>query len=77
MSEFMIEKGIAIPTIVRGRARSPEKYPWSQMEVGDSFFTPAGAAKYLNRAAQVAGKRLGRKFSVRKVEGGQRTWRVA
>ena len=35
MSEFEIEKGLGIPPKIR-----PSKYPWENMELGDSFFVP-------------------------------------
>jgi hypothetical protein len=34
MSEYVIEKEVEIPT------RTRTKYPWMEMNVGDSFFVP-------------------------------------
>ena len=45
---FRIEKGIAIPKKSRNR-----KYPWEQMEVGDSFVVP----REMKRAARSSGKK--------------------
>jgi hypothetical protein len=39
-SKFSLEKGIGIPATKRGGMKG-ETYPFSQMEVGDSFFVPA------------------------------------
>lgn len=81
---FVIETGIEMPT--RPCRGGPTKYPFAQMEVGDSFYFPAsGESKVeMRRAigrmtsnASAWSKRLpGRKFSVRTVEGGVRIWRV-
>ena len=65
----IFDKNLCVP---RGR------YPWRAMEVGDSFFVQTGArSSVLPQAAHEAGKRLGMKFSVRRVEGGLRVWRTA
>lgn len=75
---FQIEKNV--PMAERGSAHRgrPAKYPWAEMEVGDSFFSPSdGATAATMRAgAQKAGKRLGFTFAVRLVEGGVRVWRT-
>lgn len=67
MSDVIIDKNIAMP---KGGRRS--KYPWREMEVGDSFFLPKatvsmGAAN--DRYAPT-------KFIMRKVDGGHRVWRI-
>ena len=67
---YEIEKGIERPKFGGG----PAKYPWRDMEVGDSFFTPDGNARSI---VTKAGKANGCKFSSRKVEGGYRIWRIA
>ena len=51
-------------------------YPYRDMEVGDSFFVPNGKMGTVNAANYRAYKRLGWKFSARKVEGGIRVWRT-
>lgn len=74
MSEFKIEKGIPVPSH-RG---APSKYPWEQMEVGDSFFVPAeDTTKNFGSLARTSGKRMGAKFTSRKLDGGWRVWRIA
>jgi hypothetical protein len=73
-----IDKGIPVPPL---RMRH-SKYPWAEMVVGDSFFIEAAAADLkaraanLSRGATSAGKQLGRRFTVRKADGGVRVWRI-
>ncbi len=75
MSKFVIEKNVPIP--LKGNVR--RKYPFAQMEVGDSIFVAGDAAKTENIScsANAYGKRNGAKFSARCVEGGVRIWRIA
>ena len=72
--EFKIEKDIPLPDrIGSGRAR---KYPFSRMEVGDSFFAPV-AGNRIHSAVSQFSKRTGMKFTVKKVDGGCRVWRLS
>ena len=71
---FKIEKNHVVPAFVDGLGRR-EKYPWSQMEVGDSFFVANGEVRKIAGAACHAGRRANKKFVVRVVEGGVRAWR--
>ena len=71
-SEFVIEKNVPIPL---GHAAA--KYPLREMEIGDSFFVPGIGKASDFSASYMAGKRLGRKFTIRAVEGGIRVWRIA
>jgi hypothetical protein len=79
MSKFQIEDGVPIPT---RNGKSQRKYPLSALLVGQSFFVPFAsddARKELFRLSSVAiwhGKKTGKKFTVRTVEGGVRVWRV-
>lgn len=73
---FKIEKDHVVPASVDGLGRR-EKYPWSQMEVGDSFFVANGNVRRVAGAACHAGRRANKKFVVRGVEGGVRAWRYA
>lgn len=55
------------PKLVTRRKRGPkEKYPWSTMEIGDSFFVDATDVKpsSVRTMASAKGKDLGRRFSV-------------
>lgn len=71
--QMKIEKGLPIPD-------PPKRYPYKNMEIGDSFFIAgdnAGKNMYwVYVSASSAGKRLKRKFSARKCDGGMRVWRV-
>lgn len=67
-----IEKNVPIP--IRHR------YPFAQLEIGDSFFISDGNPTNINssrtqfvRTTEI-GK--GRQFTCRKVEGGVRVWRI-
>ena len=77
MSEYKIEKHIPVAPPWNAQRRS--KYPFKDMEVGDSFFVPEDAATraaiYL--AAHKAEKEhAGKKFQATAVEGGMRVWRT-
>jgi hypothetical protein len=69
--EFAIEKGVPIPL-----PKKAGKYPWRTMEVGDSFFVANVGHKDFATNASQARKRTGFKFTLRKVEGGVRIWRI-
>lgn len=64
---IVIEKGIPIPN----------KFPFKDMEVGDSFLIPAGVARSTAQTAAIRyGKPLGKRFTIRKTPEGDRCWRV-
>lgn len=73
-----IDKNVPMP---EGRARS--RYPYADMEVGDSFFVVTNGtdenatARRLRGSSFTYGKKAGSKFSVRKMDNGFRVWRVA
>ncbi len=72
MSKYKIEKGIPI------RPKPYSKYPFEQMEVGDSFKIPREEALALRKIAHYLGKKYGFKLSIRKVAKDDfRVWRVA
>lgn len=68
-----IEKGIPMPEVQAG---SKPKYPFLEMEIGDSFFVEGAPQSLLTSAASNHAKRYGGRFSVRKQYGGVRVWRV-
>lgn len=79
MSTFVLETGVPIPKRTAGR--SGTKYPFAQMEVGDSFLVDTGVkaatirsavGAYLKRSAPE-----GVKFAVRGTDEGLRVWRTA
>lgn len=68
-----IDKGVSIPAGKRG-----SKYPWENMEVGDSFFVPCEGKhkRSVGTYGASRGKRDGRKYRILALEGGVRIWRV-
>lgn len=72
MSEFIIEQHIEAPIPKFGR---PFKYPWDQMNVGDSFFVAGVTSTYMSVACRH--RRLkGERYTTRTENGGCRIWRV-
>lgn len=72
---FSIEKDVPLPEKnVRG------KYPFDQMEVGDSFFVVNKDTTQMSALCKRAGKRLEGRFVTAKVEkdgqSGVRVWRM-
>jgi hypothetical protein len=72
-----IEKGIPVPE------RSNIKYPWGRMEVGDSFFVKCEYSKIKHHSVNGSmyywkkrNKKDDWKFTVRRVDGGIRAWRI-
>jgi hypothetical protein len=72
---YKIEKSVPFP------AKMPrEKYPFLQMDVGDSFLVHLEVGKSpssIYAAVSAAKKRLNANFRTARVEGGIRIWRVA
>lgn len=67
--EIKIDKGIPMPSFSGKR-----KYPWLEMEVGDSFLFPRGMTKAGARATSSSASRryAPKKFRTK----GNRCWRV-
>jgi hypothetical protein len=74
MSDYQIERDHVIPAMRAHKGRK-EKYPWSGLEVGDSFFVDGGDARSMTSTASHAGRRNGKKFIARAELGGVRVWR--
>jgi hypothetical protein len=73
-----IDKNVPLPQRTwGGPGGRPPKYPWAEMEVGDSFFVLNATTDNLSAAGTMAAKRSGRKFTTRKENGGVRVWRIA
>jgi len=73
---YTIESNIPIPTSQRG---AKEKYPFSKLEVGQSFLVDEEGVKLQNvrTACTYAQKRMeGKKFICRAEDTGVRVWRV-
>jgi hypothetical protein len=81
---YEIEKGVALPPVPQSFTR---KYPFPDMEPGDSFLIPAknGERQRLRQRIRCAARRFaarrtmpdGVRFTTRAVEGGVRCWRIA
>jgi hypothetical protein len=74
MSEFKVEKGIPL---LDNRKTKNRRYPWRQLDVGDSFFIPEVTVKSICGSLSYARKSTHCAFSCRAVEGGVRIWRIA
>lgn len=75
-----IEKNVPIPEATRGRGRGKTKHGFENMDVGDSMFfdgysSVQNATPY--QSAALHGKKFGKKFSGRIVDGGLRIWRIS
>lgn len=71
MSDYKIEEGVPLKSRL-----GYNKYPFGEMEIGDSFFSNADRT-LVSSAASWYGKRNGRKYSTRKDGTGFRVWRIA
>lgn len=70
---MQIQKGIPIPRL----AYFPRnKYPWADMEVGDSFVVSLSTHHTVYKASIYASKRFGFDFTIRKTNEGVRIWRI-
>lgn len=72
---FKIENDFAIPAERQPRTRR-SKYPWAELEVGQSFLVEGALLRSMSSTASHAGRRSKKKFLVRTAEGGVRIWRL-
>jgi len=74
---FKIEKGIPVAQRITGKS----KYPFAEMNIGDSFFVPCeeGMSKGTRSRLSIAAAKNKHIMlcTVRKVAGGFRVWRIA
>lgn len=70
--DYQIEKNIPIST----KRADIVKYPFSQMEVGDSFTVPIEERHKIAQSAFYFGKKNGKKFATRREIDKIRVWRV-
>ena len=71
---YEIEKNVEMPRL---RAGKEPKYPFENMEVGDSFFVEGGNLPSIRSSAAYARKRYNAgKFKSTEMDGGVRCWRV-
>lgn len=81
MTTFVIESGIPLHNRTAG-VRNSCKYPFREMEIGDSFFVPAEEitvrklVQRMSTAVSRAARNTGCKFAVRSDDAGVRVWRV-
>jgi hypothetical protein len=71
---FEIEDEHAIPAARQHNGRR-EKYPWSKLDVGQSFFGEGVPLRSMSSTASHAGRRNKKKFIARESDGGVRAWR--
>lgn len=69
-----IQSGVPIPAH-NGIGRF--KYPWDQLEIGESMFIAGATMSKTSGSFQYASMKLGRKFARRSENGGVRVWRTA
>ncbi len=71
---FVIEDGVPLPSLRKGRSEVIRK-----LKPGQSCLFQGVETSTLSAQGRVVAQRLGeaRKFTVRKVEGGTRIWRVS
>lgn len=76
-NEVKIDKGI--PMIGSSRGGRPSRYPWLEMEVGDSFLFPSDVSKANAYSAPHKASKVyaPRKFAGRTTPDGMRVWRIA
>lgn len=72
MNQIKIDKGIPVPTSRWGRAR---KYPFGDLEIGDSFFTDT-KQETVGSSVAIYAKFNKKKLTTRSENGGTRVWRI-
>jgi hypothetical protein len=82
MGMAKIERGIPMHDLREFRAVATDicrrrKWPFGLLEVGESFVMTGVSDGSARSQACDYGRRSGRKFSVAKIAGGHRVWRVA
>lgn len=73
---IQIDKDIPLPSS-RGRGNRHSKYPWRELEVGDSFLHECLEQRLVGAQAASVARRLGHKYATRKTPEGIRVWRIA
>ena len=73
-----IEAHIPVPPVNNNPKKQRNcKYPWHSMQVGDSFFVADFTVSSFCSTAYSAGRRHGKKYTLRSMDGGVRVWRLA
>ena len=79
MKTIKIDKGIPIPGFAKDKAH---RYPWKELEIGDSFVIEAVLPTSVYTAKSVTQRRTGREFTIRKLRWREsgfadfRIWRI-
>lgn len=73
---YKIDKGVPIPRLEKVQFK-PNKYPFPDMEVGDSFFVPLEVVGAARVASGSYSRNHSTKFTSRKEGQGLRIWRTA
>lgn len=77
MRAIRVDKHIPLPNRIGGSGR-PARYPWKNMNVGDSFVFPKEVKRSTAQSLTYkTGKTNGRRFAIRTVAEGIRCWRLA
>lgn len=72
MNSFAIEKGIPVPP-----EKDTKKYPFKEMQIGDSFFIPgAKTSAVISGPITYRKTRYREQYMCRCVDGGLRVWRT-
>ena len=61
-SDFKVKAGVKLPTVEETKNRTPRKYPFDTVKVGEIFFVPDKTADKFSTYAARQAKLLGRKF---------------
>ena len=74
---FEIDKDIPLPPLRRNRSPKP-KYPFGDLEIGDSFLVPGPKVANVRNAMGYFRKikDSSKTFCTRRVDGGIRVWRL-
>jgi hypothetical protein len=72
MPKIKVDKGVPLPSNITGVG----KYPWEDMEVGDSFLFPPDVKSSAAYSVSRHQKRKGRDYVVRATPQGLRCWRT-
>ena len=67
---------VPMPPSHRGARGRHFKYPFTDLDCGQSFFVKGMETRRLGGSIAHAQKKLGYRFAVRSMDGGARVWRV-
>ena len=76
---FKIDKKVPIPPKPPKKPKPPptkNKYPWLELNIGESFFVPGKGTPQISPCAALVQRVHKRKFTCRAENGGCRVWRI-